>query len=164
MKPEYKQQLFKKGWTQGEMRKAESILERKDFHNVFFSKIVFWSALLVIIIGNILVSLVLIPFLFFLEERALYIIVAILAFMIGALYNFLITDIEYLERKHHVMASILVPLFAVINFILVTVASNNYLKKLGDNVQHNPWVISLLFAVVFMIPFLWNLITTKKRE
>ena len=158
-----KQQLYQKGWTQVELHKAESLLDHTDPNHLFFSKIVFWSALLVIIIGNILVSLVVIPFLFFLQPQALYAIVVILALVIGALYNFLITDIELLERKHHILASIIVPLFAALNFILVVLYSNQYMQKLGDSAQYNPWVVSLLFAVVFLVPFLWDVIIQRKR-
>lgn len=162
MNTQRKQELSRKGWTQAELQKTESILEHSDPHHLFFSKMVFWSALLVIVIGNILVSLVVIPFLFFLQPQALYVIVAILALVIGWLYNFLITDIQIMERKHHILASIFVPLFAALNFVLVVIYSNKYLQKLGDSTQYNPWVVSLLFAVVFLIPFLFGLLRKKE--
>ncbi|MBI4983179.1 hypothetical protein HZC32_00855 [Candidatus Woesearchaeota archaeon] len=69
--------LKDKGWSEQEIRKAESILEKAEWHDVFFSKIAFWTALAVIVFANIAVSLILIPFLVFFESWILYSIVAL---------------------------------------------------------------------------------------
>lgn len=155
MKEGRKQELARKGWSQRDINKAETILDRKLPHDVFFSQIVFWSALLVIILGNIIVSFVAIPFLMFLNQWLLYVIIVILAGMIGFLYNFLINDIGHLERKHHLIASILVPVIAVINLLIVVFVANNLILDLKiKNQMHDPWTISIVFAVAFILPFI----------
>lgn len=156
MKPQRQEELRQKGWTMTEIRKAESILERKAEHDIHFSKIVFWSALLVIILGNIVISLVLIPFLVFFNPWALHVIIVVLAFMIGALYNFLITDIGHLQQKHHIAASIIVPITAIVNLVIMVISLNKFLAEKGLTTNYNPWALSILFAIVFILPFLWS--------
>jgi len=114
---------------------------------------VFWSALIVIIFANLIVSLMLIPFLVFLTENALYFIVSLLSLCIGFLYNLLITDLGHLERKHHILASIIVPFIAVANLVIMVSAANQFEIQLGINNPHNPWKIAIIFAIGLMIPF-----------
>ncbi len=151
MKPE---QFKKKGWSKDEIQKAQSLLEKARYHDLFFSKIVFWSALLVIVFGNMVLSLILIPFLVIFKPWMLNTLVVIVAFMMGSVYSFLITDIGYLETKHHLLAGIIIPVIAIINFIVIVIVSNSFLK--GDTVKIplNQWLVSLIFAVAFILPFL----------
>ena len=162
-----KEELSKKGWTKREINKAEAILDRSEHHDIFFSKIVLWSALLVIVIGNLMVSIIAIPFLVVLNRWVLYAVIVILAGMIGFLYNLLINDIGHLEQKHHILASILVPVLAVINLVVIVFVSNNLIKDLNvNNKLHNPWGLSILFAVAFILPFIVDQIRlyVKKKK
>lgn len=155
MKQQHKSNLLKKGWTIREISRAESILENKGWHDVHFSKIVFWSALIVIVFANVIVSLVMIPFLIVLDSWVLLSILVLLAWMVGFLYNFLITDIGHLEHKHHLMATIIIPVVALINLFIVVITSNSLIGELGvEKSQNNPWLIAIVFAVAFTIPAL----------
>jgi len=166
MKEEKKILLRKKGWDEREILKAEKILEREEHHDMFFSKIVFWSALVVIIFANLVVSLILIPFLIVLKQWILYSIIVLLAGTIGFLYNFLITDIGHLKRKHHVFAGIIVPSLALANFVIMVIVANQFITNLPiKNQPHNPWLISGVFAITFILPSLLGRIrTTRKRR
>ena len=162
-----KRVLQKKGWTEEEISKAESILDISKHHDIHFSKIVFWSALAVIVIGNILVSLVLLPFLIVFKSWLLYGFFSVIALVMGSLYNFLITDIGHLEKKNHIIATIIIPIIAIVNLVVIVLISNNFISRLPvDNVPHNQWVLSILFAVAFVLPFLfhklWKGIKEKK--
>jgi hypothetical protein len=139
--------LLKKGWHVKELRNATEILERSTPHDKHISKIVFWSALVVTIIGNIIASLVLIPFLAVFTTPTLYFFVGILAFFIGFLYNFLIQDIWHLKRSHHIIGGILLPLIAIVNIVIVVLIANS----LKSN-SHNPWIVAIIFASAFILP------------
>lgn len=155
MREEQKMDLVKRGWSKREISTAESILDKTQPHDVFFSKIVFWSALLVIVLGNILISFVAITFLVALNKFVLYAAIIVLAGMIGFLYNFLINDIGHLERKHHLLASVLVPILAFINLVVVVLIANGLIKDLNiTNTPHNPWLLSIIFAIAFILPFI----------
>lgn len=146
---------MKKGWAEEEIKKAEAILEKTELHDIFFSKITFWSALVVIIFANLLVSLVLIPFLIVLSKWVLYFTVIVLAGIIGLLYNLLITDISHLERKHHFLAGIIIPVLTLINMIAMVLISNKFIADLKLQVSpHDPWLIGLVFALAFIAPYL----------
>ncbi len=147
--------LKEKGWNDADILHAKNELEKATSHDIFFSKIVFWSALIVVIFANLIVSLILIPVLTVLNQYILYALVVILAGSIGFLYNFLITDIGHLKKHHHISASIIIPILAIANMIIMVVVSNNFISKLAiNNAPHNPYILSIIFAVAFIIPSL----------
>ncbi len=169
MKPNQKLRLKEKGWSEEEIVHAETALDRAEKQDVHFSKIVFWSALIVTILGNFVVSLILIPFLIVLNKWVLYAIIILLAGSIGFLYKLLITDVGHLEKKHHIAASIAVPLIALANIIGMVLVSNKFIRDLKvENVQHNPVIVAVVFAVVLILPYvlhkIFSAIGHKKKE
>lgn len=164
MKPQRREELRQKGWREEELARAEAILNKVTQRDIFFSKIVFWSALLVIVFANILVSAILIPFLIALYDLALYAIVTLLGLAIGFLYNFLITDIGLLETKHHRAASIIIPIIAMGNIVIMVITSNRFIESIKLNNQpHNPWIVALIFAGAFILPYIVDQIRKSMR-
>ena len=169
MKQKQKLKLTEKGWSEEEIIHAEDALDRAEKQDIHFSKIVFWSALIVTIFGNFIVSLILIPFLIVLNKWVLYSIVILLAGSIGFLYKLLITDIGHLEKKHHIAASIVVPLIAIANIVGMVLVSNKFIRDLRvENVQHNPIMVAIVFAVVLISPYvlhqIFSVIKNKPKE
>ena len=155
MHPKKKEALLQKGWHEAEIKKAESILEKTEHQDVFMSRIIFWSALVVIIFANLMVSLVLIPFLIVLNQWLMYLLVVVMAGIVGFLYNFLVLDIGHLEKKHHTLAAIIVPVLALANMVIMVLISNQFIQDLKvQNTAHNPWIIALVFGVTFIAPYL----------
>ncbi|MBI4983180.1 hypothetical protein HZC32_00860 [Candidatus Woesearchaeota archaeon] len=73
--------------------------------------------------------------------------------MSGFVYNFLITDIKHLERKHHILAGIIIPLIAFGNMVMMVLVSNKLIEKsILKTSSHNPWVIGVVFVIVFILP------------
>jgi hypothetical protein len=167
MKQKQKLKLTEKGWSEEEIIHAEESLDRAEKQDVHFSKIVFWSALIVTIFGNFIVSLILIPFLIVLNKWVLYSVVILLAGSIGFLYKLLITDIGHLEKKHHIAASIVIPLIAIANVVGMVLVSNRFISDLKvENVQHNPIIVAVVFAVVLILPYVLHKIfaSFKNKE
>lgn len=155
--------LQKKGWNEREIARAERFVNVPRPHDTHFSKIVFWSALIVIIFANFMVSLVLIPFLLVFHDALLYSIIVLLAGMIGFLYKHLITDIGHLEQKHHIWASIIIPLIAAVNMIIVVLIANDFITQLETTSDlQNPWLIAAVFSLVLIIPYVFQLFAGKK--
>lgn len=155
MKPQRRDELKQKGWREEELIRAEAILDKATKHDIFFSKIVFWSALVVIVFANLLISLILIPFLIALYDVVLYAIVAVLGLVIGFLYNFLITDIGLLETKHHRAASIIIPIIAMGNVVVMVLTANRFIENIQINNQpHNPWIVAAIFGGAFILPYI----------
>ena len=157
MRPFKQKKLADKGWTKTEIRAAEATLEKSNPQDYLFSRMVFWSAMIVIIFANLIVALVMIPFLVALNKLILIFIISLLGLSIGFLYNLLITDLGQLRKKHHILAGILIPLIAITNFFITVYISNRLISDLKINSpQHNPWVISLVFVISFIIPYLFS--------
>ena len=127
------------------------IFRNKSIHNIV-SEISSIEYQKIIIAGNFIVSIVLVPFLLVLNSYILFALVIILGGTIGFLYNFLITDIGHLEKKHHVFAGIVIPLVAVLNLGVVVYATNRFISQLEVANQHNPWVVSVVFAAAVILP------------
>lgn len=165
MRNSKKFELKEKGWSDLEIKRAESILEKSEKHDLFFSKMIFWTAIVIIFFGNLLVSVVLIPFILLLNRNLVYMVVIVLAACIGFLYNFLINDIGHLERKHHVLAGIILPVLAIGNMILMVIASNKFLDRIEPGIEHyDPLIVAAIFVVSFMLPYLLDRIRIHFRE
>ncbi|MBI4151488.1 hypothetical protein HY496_00830 [Candidatus Woesearchaeota archaeon] len=154
--------LQKKGWNDREIAKAERFINVPRPQDTYFSKIVFWSALMVIIFANVIVSLVLIPFLIVFQNVILYSIIILLAGSIGFLYRLLITDIGHLEQKHHIWAGILIPLIAAVNMVVVVLVSNSFIRDVAKtSTPQNPWLIAALFSAALIIPYFLHLLRRR---
>ncbi len=155
--------LQKKGWNERELAKADRLVNLPRPQDVHFSKIVFWSALVVIIFANLIVSLALVPFLLVFHGAILYSIIILLAGSIGFLYKLLIMDIGHLEQKHHILAGFIVPLIAAANLVVVVLIANQFIEEVENaSAVQNPWLIAAIFSGVLIIPYLAHVIFKQK--
>lgn len=155
--------LREKGWTQEEIVRAVAIIDESKKHKpkitLLLDQLIYWVALILAIIGNIVLSVVLIPFLLVLNSIQLYIFVVILASSFGLLFSQLLKDIQGLDRKHYVIAGIFIPTLALINvYVMVNLA--NFLDKIFklSKASHNPVLISIIYVVFFIFPYVFRLI------
>lgn len=153
--------LKRKGWSKEDISKAEKIINervKKDKSGTlpYANRSVFWTMFFVIIIGNIIISILMIPFLLVLNLPFLDFIIIVLGLSFGFLFNFLITDIRHITFKHHLIAGIIIPLVAIVNFFFMTTIANNlndYLEV--SNIRQNPYTISIIYMVAFILPYLF---------
>ncbi|MFC1754002.1 hypothetical protein ACFL96_11530 [Thermoproteota archaeon] len=153
------EKLKEKGWTDEEISKTLDIVyseEKREKHIEYkkeMNQVVYWTTLLVLTIGNFLVSILLIPFLIAMQPYQLVIIVAVLGLVIGLLFDFIIKDIEHIERQHHVIAAIFIPALALINiFVMLSIAKSISLR-LGLEMYESPILIAVVYVVAFLIPY-----------
>ena len=163
MKHEVRQRLSKKGWTDEDFQKVDSALAMhkiKDKSNSreALNKVVYWIGLLIIAVCNFGISIFLVPFLLVFGTLVSSIIIVLMGFVFGILFNYIIQDIEHLERKHHLFAALFIPTISVVNIYVMTKAVNVFDAKLQLGIQHNPLVVSLLYVVAFMIPYIYSMI------
>jgi len=149
-----KLKTLKAGWTEEKLKKAEKDLRRKHIHDVRLAKIVFWSTILVIVVGNLLMSVALVPFLAVLNRWFLDLVIVILGLVVGFLFNFLLTSIEHLEDHHKIIAAVIIPIIALVNVIFIVLVANEMIEAiLIDNARHNPWLIGILYGTAFVLPY-----------
>src|SRR3989338_4234439 len=94
-------------WTKSEVERAVRILkeseDKKPKGIKILDKSVYWIVLIVVVLGNMAVSIMLIPILLALRSFMLYLVIAVLGISFGFLFDMLIRDMN-LDKKHHVIA------------------------------------------------------------
>ena len=169
MKKESKIGLMKKGWSKEEIKKAEGIIaarksQDKSRSTIHFDRVLFWSVLFVMVIGNFLVAFVLIPLMLVMTKLAMSFFVIVIGLAVGLLFNFLVWDIgEHLTKKHHLLAATIIPILAVINLYAIVKISNSINAVFGITaVREDPLLISALYIIAFLAPYLFTLFYKKK--
>lgn len=151
--------LKEKGWSQEEIEKASKILEeapeKKSSTVIIIDEIAYWSGLILAILGNFVISVVLIPFLIVIKTVYLYLALIFLGVSFGWLFSILIDDIEKIKSSPHIVAWIFIPSIAVINiFIMVNLANHiAKLMEMSSSVHQAPFV-SFVYVLSFMMPYL----------
>jgi len=152
-----KKRLIEKGWSKKDINKTLKIIEKAKANKhpkiKILDKSVYWISLIVAIIGNIIISISLIPFLLALRSFQLYLIIITMGIAFGLLFELLIRTIEHLETKHHLFLSIIIPIIAVINIIAIVLFSNRLEEAINIQNPHNPVLIGVVYAVAFMLPY-----------
>ena len=170
MKKETIKRLKRKGWSEEDIRKTQKIIEERMLHDksrslIFSNKVVFWAVIFVIILGNFIISMLFIPFLLLLNKIALDITIIVIGLAFGALFNLVVVDIRYIEKKHHLIAGLTIPVLAFINLSFMVKATNalNEVLRLST-ARENPITISIIYVIAFMIPFLWSVFVSRKID
>lgn len=150
--------LEKRGWSGKEIEKAVDIIqnakEGKSSANIFLEKKIYWVLLIVIIAANFAVSIALIPLFIALKGAFLYFVLIVLGVIFGLLFELVIRSIEHLERRHHLVLAVLIPLIALANIFIVSKISNNLAITFQLANFQNPILISIIYAASFVLPYI----------
>jgi len=149
--------LIKKGWKKKDISHAIKIIEkarlRKHPHVKFMDQAAIWFSWLTAILGNLIISISLIPFLLALNNFSLYLVIITLGISFGLLFELLIRTVWNLEKKHHILLMTIVPLIASINLILIVLFSNRLEEIMSIQNPQNPFITAIVYAVSFMLPY-----------
>ncbi|MBW2997204.1 hypothetical protein KY349_02580 [Candidatus Woesearchaeota archaeon] len=166
--------LLEKGWSEQEIEKTMSLMysEDKRTKQAGFVKathpIIYWVGLVVAIIGNLLLAVTLIPFLMILNSIQLYIILGIVGFVFGGLFNVILKDIEQVDQTHHVVAGIFIPAIALITVYIMTTVANRFNEVINNPNPHNAIILSIIYLVCFSAPYfiykIKDLVWHKKQK
>lgn len=126
-------------------------------------RLLYWASLLVLVFLNILGCFFLIPFLLFFRGFALYAAVGAFSLVMGLLFNFLVLGLERLERRHHIVAGILVPLLALLDIALILGIAEHLNRTLLLNMQFNVAGFILLFVALFVTPYLLSVVLGRHK-
>lgn len=158
--------LRKKGWEKKHIHRAIRIIGEADAKkHPSIKKMdahICWILLVVIAIANFVISIALLPSVMALRGIFLYVVIIIVALIFGLAFELVIRSIEHLEHKHHVALGIIIPAIAAINvFFMATMADDVKISTGFGNAQ-SPFLISTVYAVAFVVPFIWNKFILKK--
>ena len=150
--------LEKSGWSRKEIIKAVEIIRNakqgKSKDTIFLEKRIYWILLVITIVANFAISVALIPILVALRGMFVYLIIITLGIIFGLLFELVIRSIEHLEKKHHQLLAIFIPLAALANALVISKISNNLTSALGFANIHNPMTIAMVYAASFVLPYI----------
>jgi len=159
------QKLKEKGWSNEEISRAGSIITKAETKKTkfvsFLDIFIYWFAFFVSIIGNMVISIALVPFLLAFQGVFLFAVIIILALVFGFLFDFLIRDIEKLQKKHYVIAGIFIPAIAAITIFYMTMFANYVSVKLKIGFLHSPFWITVIYVIAFSAPYMVYRIVNK---
>ena len=146
---------------QSELAVMQSIAKKKAHDERKMENFVAMTAMLLLIFTNFLGAIILIPFLLFFEGYAQYAIVVLFGVGFGLIFNLMIHSIEHLGDKHHIIAGMVIPFFALLDIVILFILLEKIEKKLTISVTYNYTVIVILFIIAFLIPYFIDIIRKK---
>jgi hypothetical protein len=165
---ELEERLRQKGWTENDIQQALQIIQKAQAKKtkplLFLDSIIYWLVLFAALIGNFIISIILIPFMLTITGFKLIAIIILIGFAFGAFFDLLIRDIKNLENKDVIIAGIFLPLLALMNVSLMVRFANYLQLQMGLlTPQHDPWVISAIYVCAFMLPHVIQWLIKHKK-
>lgn len=117
------------------------------------NSLLYWVLLMVSILGNFIVSVVLVPFLLILKGSALYFCLFFVGLSFGYLFSFVLRSIERLNPRQHILANIFIPAIALINIAIIATLSNQLILLLKLSTPfHNPLFVGMAYFFGYILP------------
>jgi len=160
------EELLRRGFSKKEALRTINIIKKAEENKTAIIKIldsmVYWLLLLIAIVGNLIISIVLIPFLLVLKPIPLYFVIILLASMFGFLFDQVIRETEHLKLREHILAWLFIPALSVIDTYYMT-SFANYLKTTLDIAKgfNSPIYVSILYVCAFIAPYIIGKITER---
>jgi len=144
-------------WTPDIAAKTEQILQSaeklKSAGMRFLDSSIYWILLFLAIIGNFILSVVLVPFLLAFKGWPLYFTLFFVGISFGWVFSFILHNIEQLKKNQHIVASIFIPALAVINVGIFAMLSNKLIILMNlATPPHNPFFVGAVYVLGYVIP------------
>jgi len=146
-----------KEWSADLAAKTEQILKRAEQRKPqwvkHLDKTLFWVLLLTAIVGNFIISVVLVPFLLIMKGPSLYFSLFFIGASFGWIFSFILHSLERIERHQHIINSIFIPCLALINVGIFAVLSNKLIILLDlTTPPHNPFFVGGFYVLGYVLP------------
>jgi hypothetical protein len=159
--------LRKKGWSEDEINRVSRIFEespgKKSSTIVTLDKVAYWTGLFLAILGNFVISVLLIPFLILMKSFYLYLALIFLGIIFGWVFNVLLQDLESIRTGQHVIAWIFIPVISIINVYVMANLSNFIatLMEIKSGIHEAP-LVSAVYVFSFMFPYALSKLLKKQ--
>lgn len=126
--------------------------------------LVYWVVLFIAILGNFVLSVVLVPFLLVLKGLGLYFSLFFIGASFGAVFWFILQSIESSQKKKRIIWEIFIPALALINVGIFAVLSNDLIVLLKlSTPPHNPMLVGAAYTFGYVLPSaLWKIVRRKE--
>jgi hypothetical protein len=158
--------MKKKGWEQHHIDKALKILssaEAKKHPTIkMLDKAMAWLALVLSLLGNLVISVALIPFLLTMPTVVTMVVTMFFGLCFGFLIDVVLRDIDELSGRHYIIAGAFLPLVAVLNILLASRIMQYVMDKypfIKPVESYNPLLIVMIYLAAFSVPhFIYKLV------
>ena|SRR3990170_184525 len=167
---ELKKKLSAKGWTEDEITKTVDMIyssEKQEKHIDYKKQMnftIYWMVILVLIVCNFLITVLLIPFLLLISSWMISFLIVVLGFVFGLIFDFLVRDIEHVERKHHIAAAVLIPILSIANIFIMEMVANKIAEYMNISFSQSPLLVSVLYVVPFLLPYLFSMYREARNK
>ena len=158
---EIKKAIEEKPWAPEEKARVLDIIERgrrqKPRRVRIADELAYWMFLLLAIVGNFVLSVILVPFMLILSGFYLFGLLFLLGFAFGLLINVILKEIQKIEVKQHVIPILLIVALALINIYIIARFTNKLELLLQlPTPAHNPLLVSATYVIAFTLPYLYS--------
>ena len=123
--------------------------QRKSVYIKWLDKNLIWLIILIAIIGSFFTAFGFLPLLFALKDTLSYVALGFIGMLMGILFEFLIANLESVEKHHHLAILLIIPIISVVNFVLVIRGVTSY----GINLSINSLIGGIIYSVFFLTPY-----------
>ena len=152
-----KDYLERKGWTAQETEHAKKVQQHastlKKQHHYLLDETSYWVILIIAMFSTIAIATWVIPLLVLANTVTLYLILGIIGLGFGGLYNHTLKDLEHLNKHHHILYILIVPISSTISFLTMVRQTN----ALGV-ATHNGLIAGIVFGLLLLAPYLYHVI------
>lgn len=157
--------LHLRGWSKKEINHANSIFAKAEHHKhrhvALLENSLFWFTLATGIVGNLILSLVLIPIFIAGNDFFTYLLTALFGFLLGTIVFGIVKHMRWLASHHHLFLALLIPLLGIFNFFFVVQRVNSFNLSIGLKNFHDPWIVGVVYFVSFALPYGFLLLTRR---
>ena len=151
------EKLRLKGWTEEEINHTKEVLlnseNKKTNSTKIFEKITEWVVLLSIIIGSIVGAWIIEPLLLVLNKTGAIIAIWFSGILFGLFASIIIQQIETIEKKHHLIISLTIPITTIIASMIITQQTNKITELTKIGINHNPYLLGTAYLIGVLIPY-----------
>ncbi len=113
-----------------------------------------WIMLFLAVLGNFVVSVVLVPLLLILKGWLLYLVLFLIGSSFGWAFSFILSSVQKI-RKPLIILPVFIPSLALINVGIFAVLSNRLISLLHlSTPPHNPFIVGASYVLGYIIPYL----------
>lgn len=149
--------LRAKGWSEEEITNAKNILEKAEEKKhpqiKFWEEFIEWIVLLLVIIASVAGAWLIEPLLLVLNQQGALIAIGISGILFGTFSSIIIEQIEEIEKHHHLIISLTIPLAAIITSIIITQRVQIIIEAANLSISHNPYLLGLVYTICSLLPY-----------
>lgn len=152
------EKLRAKGWSPDEIAQALRVMTEAQNEKTevvrYMDRVVYWTLLFFVLIGNFILSIITIPFIVFAPAVFLFPMVFVISFTFGALYDLVLYDINKIEGAKQFLPQILLPALALINSYISLNLAHTLADKIGVvQIPSTDTFMPIIYVIGFMAPF-----------